>query len=134
MTRKKLKTYLVVGICPPLAIQHGSIDYNLDVPNSDSVYHISGGDNGRFIVDTWAEIRCKSGRARTGSGRRTCQSNGEWNGEVAACVGMEIFNHCQIQAGTKETYPPLGLISFIFMTNDRSGSQTQGLVLHSEKS
>ena len=88
-----LKTYFVVGICPPLTIQHGSIDYRLDVPNSDTnaAYVVSGGDNGRFIVDTWAEIRCNSGRVRTGSRRRTCQSNGEWDGEASACIGKDIF-------------------------------------------
>ena len=94
MTLKKLETHLVAGICPPLTIQHGYIQYYLDVRNTDnSVHPVSGGDNEHFIMGTWAELRCNGGRARTGSRRRNCQSNGEWDGEDTVCTGKDILIH-----------------------------------------
>ena len=45
--------------------------------------------NGQYPVNTEATASCNSGYTQSGSRARTCQADGEWNGNAATCISND---------------------------------------------
>ena len=61
------------GICGSLSLSHGEVNYNRSPVN------------GKYQAHTEASFSCNYGYTRSGSASRTCQTSGNWNGEMSTC-------------------------------------------------
>ena len=64
---------MLVVSCPNVHVATGQVEYS-----SVSV-------NGRFHVNTVAEIQCPADHSLSGSETVTCQDSGQWNPNVPTC-------------------------------------------------
>ena len=87
MTVNGSKTILIVGICPSLTLQHGSIKYTIPLsPYYRNTRQWNGIGAAPYTVTPLACLSCNYGYSLSGPREKTCQSSGEWNGEPTTCT------------------------------------------------